>query len=116
IPERWLATHRQLPTVRPEVVAIHLFADFTPQRAERLVEQMWSRRLLSGRSIAACLSDLGARGRNGIAGLRRYLNDRGQDYEPAASGVELRFQQIMEGAGLAFRRQVDVGDEMWIGR
>ncbi len=34
-------------------------------------------RLLSGPSIAAVLSDMGERGRNGIAGLRAYLDERG---------------------------------------
>lgn len=117
LPERWTTTHRGVPIVRPEVVALHLFAVCPYEQAERRVERMWSRRLLSGRSLRRFQCEYCRRGRDGSAGLRAYLEPRGVDYEPPASGLESRFDQITRGAGLSFRRQVDSGgEEHWTGR
>jgi very-short-patch-repair endonuclease len=68
-------------------------------------------------SLVAFLGALGRRGRNGTAGLRRYVEARGAGYTPAASGVESRTQQVLNDAGIDVRRQVDVGgDRRWTGR
>ena len=78
---------------------------------------MWSRRLLSGRSLSRFIDDYGERGRNGTAGIRAYLEVRGRDYTPAASGLESRVLQILRGAGITMDRQVDSGDNVaWTGR
>jgi very-short-patch-repair endonuclease len=78
---------------------------------------MWSLRLLDGASLHRLLRDLGRRGRNGTAGVRRYLADRGGSYVPAASGLEARVLQILRHAGIDMRRQVDTGDDVqWTGR
>jgi very-short-patch-repair endonuclease len=105
-----------VPVVRPELLALQLFADHSDRRAERLVDRLWSMRLLSGRSIGACLSDLGERGRNGTAGLRVYLDRRGDDYVPPASGLESRVMELLQEAWIPMRRQVDSGGERWTGR
>jgi very-short-patch-repair endonuclease len=73
-------------------------------------------RLLSGPSIASLLDDMGARGRNGIAGLRTYLDERGPGYVPPASNLESRVKQILLAAGIAVRCQVDSGGDRWTGR
>ena len=103
--------------VKPELCALQLFATCRYGRAERLVERMWSMRLLSGPSLVRFIARMGARGRNGTAGVRRYLEDRPSDYVPSASNVETRVMQVLREAGIEVRRQVDAGSaEAWTGR
>ena len=117
LPEAWVTELDGVAVVRPELLALQLFAVQRFERAERLVERLWSDRLLSGRSLTRFLDQYGRRGRNGTAGLRRYLEPRGTGYVPAASGIESRAVQILAGADICVRRQVDVGDdEHWTGR
>lgn len=117
LPPQWTTVLDGVPVVRPELLALHLFAQCSEGRAERLVERLWADRLLSGPSLRRFLAQLGARGRNGTAGLRRYLDARGPGYVPAATGVESRTVQILRDAGIEVRRQVDVGDDVqWTGR
>jgi len=117
LPSQWATTLDGVPIVRPELLALHLFATEPYGRAERWVERLWSMRLLSGPSLAGMLVDLGARGRNGVTGVRRYLDDRGADYVPAATGIETRTMQILGDAGIVVERQVDLGgEECWTGR
>lgn len=117
LPDRWVTCHRGLPVVRPELLALHLYAACRPARAERLVDRLWSMRLLSGSSLGAFLAEVPRSGTNGAAGLRRYHAERGETYRPPDSGLESRFQQIARAAGIPFRRQVDVGDDAnWTGR
>ncbi len=117
LPERWTTTLDAVPIVRPELLALHLFATEPYARAERWVERLWAMRLLSGPSLGAMLCDFGARGRNGIASVRRYLDDRGPGYVPAATGIESRTMQILRQVGIVVERQVDLGgEESWTGR
>lgn len=116
LPDRWSVTLRGIPVVRPEMLAMQLFDVCRPGRAERLVDRLWAKRLLSGRSIELFLCDMGRSGRNGIGGLRAYLDERGADYEPPASGLESRVRQILLGAGIRLDGQVDSGGEHWTGR
>lgn len=116
LPPHWMTELDGIPIVRPELLAMQLFAVCRFERAERLVERLWADRLLSGSSLARLLDDYGARGRNGIGGLRRYVEERGPGYTPAGSGVESRALQIFRDAGLEFRRQVESGGAMWSGR
>ena len=117
LPAQWTTCLRGVPVVRPELCALHLFAVCRQERAERLVDGLWSARLLSGRSLGALLAQLGEMGRNGTAGLRAYLDDRPGDYVPPASGLESRVADILRSAGITVRRQVDLGtDGVWSGR
>ena len=59
---------------------------------------------------------MGARGRNGTAGLRIYYNERGDDYVPPATGLEGRVMELLDEHGIEMRRQVDSGEELWTGR
>lgn len=87
-------------------------------RIERMVDNAWSDRLVSGASLHAMLAELARRGRPGIQVMRQVLESRGLDYVPPASNLEARVSKILEGAGLPpMRRQVDTGDgQGWIGR
>lgn len=117
VPRRWTTEVRGIPVVAPEMCAMQLFACTNPESAERRVDALWSMGKLSGRSIALFLTRMGAPGRNGIAGLRRYLDDRGVEYSPPESGIEARAIQVLRNDGIEVRRQVDVGcAEAWTGR
>lgn len=117
LPTRWVTTLSGVPVVRPELAALHLFAEHRYERAERVTESLWSMRLLSGRSLAQLVDDVGRRGRNGVAGLRRYLEDRPGDYTPPATGIESRTMQILREAGIEVTTQVDLGNDLtWTGR
>lgn len=117
LPPTWVTYLDGVPIVRPELLALQLFASEPAGRAERWVEQLWSLRLLDGRSVGRFLTDMGARGRNGTAGLRSYLDERGPVYIPPASGLESRTMQVLRRAGIPMDRQVDTGDEEgWTGR
>lgn len=87
-------------------------------RVERAVDNAWSMRLVSGRTLHAMLGDLARRGRPGIRLMRDILRERGPDYVPPASGLEGRVADILRKYGLPpLRRQVDSGDDdSWIGR
>lgn len=117
LPEAWLTLADGVPVVRPQFAALQLFATCRYGQAERWVETMWSLRLLDGRSLGRFLDEMGRSGRDGTAGVRRYLEPRGPGYVPAASGVETRVLQVFRSAGIEMRRQVDTGDEVhWTGR
>jgi very-short-patch-repair endonuclease len=116
VDRRWVTTLHGVPVARPELTVLQLFATMPYARAERIADALWSRRLFSGRSLGLALDELAARGRNGVAGLRRYSEARGDGYVPPASGLESRFAQLMAREGIPFRRQVDLGGEDWTGR
>jgi very-short-patch-repair endonuclease len=116
LPPRWVVPLRGVPTLRPEYLAIHLFADCRFERAEVLVDRLWSMRLLSGPSIELALNDLGRSGRNGIVGARQYLERRPPGYIPTATGLEGRVKRLLEEHGITLRSQIDSGAEMWTGR
>ena len=88
------------------------------ERMERMVDNAWSARLVSGATMHDMLDDLAQRGRPGIRVMRQVLATRGCDYVPPASNLESRVNALLADAGLpAMRRQVDTGDELgWIGR
>lgn len=116
LPTDLVVLHDGVPTVCAELVALHLFATMPFARAERIVETMWSRRMLSGRSIGLLLHRLARQGRNGIVALRQYHDARGDDYSPPASGLEHRVSELLRSNNLELRRQVWVGEEAPIGR
>ncbi len=114
--ERWVTRHDGVRVARPELVAMQLMGTMQYERAERFVDQLWSMKLLSGRSLAMMLADLSASGRNGIANLRRFYLARGDGYTPPDSMLEARVERILARAGIAVRRQVDLGDGHWSAR
>lgn len=114
---QWVTDRLGVAVARPPLVALNLFAIHSYERASTVTDALWSQRLLTGRSIAMFLDVMGRRGRNGTAGLRRYLSERGEHYVPPDSGLESRVRSILDAAGIPMRRQVNSGDEsVWIGR
>jgi very-short-patch-repair endonuclease len=107
----------QVPVLRPEVVVLQLCASEHAARAERALDNLWRRRLLSGPSVRRALNELAIQGRGGVRLLRELLDRRGDDYVPAASNLERRFEAVLERAGEpSMRRQVDSGGDHWVGR
>ena len=63
------------------------------------------------------LDELGQRGRPGIAVMRAILKDRPIWYRAPQSGLEIRFEGLLDAAGEPpLERQVDLGGHDWIGR
>jgi very-short-patch-repair endonuclease len=107
----------QIPVVRPEVVVLYFCGATYRQQAESVLENLWRRRLVSGRSLRSTLDTLACSGRSGVTVMRELLDERGRDYVPPASNLERRFASILARAGLApMRRQVDSGGDDWVGR
>lgn len=115
---RHVTVLKDVPVVRPERMVLDLCASEHPRRAARALDDAWRRRLLSGRSARALVSETSVQGRPGLRLLRALLDERGDDYVPPASNLEARFASIITQAGLPeMRRQVDSGDdERWVGR
>lgn len=115
--DRHLTAIDGIPCLRPEVLVLHLCAMPHPERAASALDNLWRRRLVSGRSLRATLDDLAASGRNGVTVMRELLDQRGDDYVPPASNLERRFETVLERAGEpTMRRQVDSGGDRWVGR
>lgn len=106
-----------VPIVRPERVAFELCASVHPLRAERAIDTGWAKGLWSGGSLRRLHEALAERGRKGTVVMRAILEERPPGWVPPASGLEGRVMQLLAEAGLGgFRRQVDVGDDRWVGR
>lgn len=106
-----------IPIVRPERMAFELCATVHPLRAARVIDTGWAKGLFSGTSLRRMHDALSDRGRKGTVVMREILEARPAGWVPPASGVEHKTMQILGDAGLGrFRRQVDLGDEVWVGR
>ncbi|MEZ5383125.1 MAG: DUF559 domain-containing protein [Microthrixaceae bacterium] len=107
-----------IPVVRPALLVLQLAPWVAPQRLQRVLDNLWSRRLVSGSSIATELEPVMCRGRAGVTALRELLDRCGPDYVPPASNLERRLIDLVEQAGLPpLLRQVNLGDHRrWCGR
>ena len=117
IPEGERKLLNGIPICSPALTIFQLAGTISPDRAARALDNAWSLRLLDGLVMSRLLEELAKPGRNGIRLIRELLKDRGEDWVPPASNVEHRFDEIMRRAGITtFRRQVNLGDEEFIGR
>jgi very-short-patch-repair endonuclease len=99
LPPHHIRLYDGIPVLGPERTVVDLCRTEHPARAGRTLDDLWRRRLLSGRSV------------------RALVDQRGDDYVPPASNLEARFGKVIADAGLpAMRRQVDSGDDRWVGR
>ncbi|HEX5947129.1 MAG TPA: DUF559 domain-containing protein [Acidimicrobiales bacterium] len=114
---RHLTELHGIPIVRPEVVVLQMCGASYPYRAAAVLDNLWRRRLVSGRSLFRTLDELAASGRNGVRVMRELLEERGEGYVPPASNLERRFATILQREGEpSLRPQVDSGDDRWVGR
>jgi very-short-patch-repair endonuclease len=118
LPPHHVTVYRGIPVTTPSRLMFDLAGHIHIAKMERTLERAWSTRLISGRSIYRVKADLGGRGRRGNAPMRELLATRPIDYQPAATGLELRVKQILEEAGFTeFERQINLGnDDEWLGR
>lgn len=118
LPDPFATTLNGVPVGRPALLLLQIASLVHPERLRRVLDNMWSRRLLSGPSVRAELAPLMHKGRAGTVAMRELLDSLPEDYVPPASNLEARFARILADAGLpGMRRQVDLGDgERWCGR
>jgi len=119
--------HRGLPTdqlltvagvrvVSPALCIFLVAGTEHPRRTERALDNGLAMRLFTSSTMESLLRRLAARGRNGISVMRSLLEVRPPGYIPPQSGLEARVARLAADVGIRLRRQVDVGDDEWIGR
>lgn len=117
LPAHQITVLAGFPVVRPERIPFELAATAYPKRVERVIDDLWSRRLVDGRSLHRVLDELSARGRPGLGVMGALLAERPADWVPPASGLEGRVaDQLRTSALPPFDRQVELGGDRWAGR
>jgi very-short-patch-repair endonuclease len=116
LPEDHLRTLNGVPVVSPALTLFLLAGREHPARTERALDNAWSMRLVSHEEMHDLLGRLAARGRNGIRVMRKLLADRPADYVAPQTGLEGRVGRLARDVGVVLRRQVNTGDDDWIGR
>lgn len=116
LPHEHLRSLDGVPVVSPALTIFLLAGTTHPGRTERALDNAWSMGLVRHADLHRLLQRLAARGRNGIRVMRRLLSQRPAEYVPPQSGLEGRVQSLANDVGVLLRRQVNVGDEAWIGR
>ena len=116
MPQDQLRELNGVPVVSPAMTIFLLAGKEHPARTERALDNAWSMGLVTHRGMHELLGRLAARGRNGIRVIRKLLADRPADYVPPQSGLEARVDRLAKDVGVVLRRQVDAGDDQWIGR
>lgn len=113
-----ITTLTGLPVTRPERVPFDLAnAGLPAARIERIVDNLWSRRLVTGETLRRVHHSLPRRGFRGTRLMRELLDARPDHWIPPASGLEGRVLDLLERNGCGgFERQVDLGGDDWIGR
>jgi very-short-patch-repair endonuclease len=107
-----------IPTTEPTRTLFDLAGVLKwPKQTERAVDNALAMGLTSVRRLSDMLEQLACKGRPGIRLMRSLIDARRGNYVPPASGLEARFQELARRAGVwTLERQVDVGDDAWIGR
>jgi very-short-patch-repair endonuclease len=107
-----------IPVCTPARALVDLAAEVSYQRLERVCDQAWSRRLLTGVGLHEIVAELGGRGRTGMAKLRQLVDERPLDYRPPESNLEARVAEVLKSTfEPPLERQVDLGDDDdWLGR
>lgn len=97
--------HLDLPVARPEETILWLAGMWTHRVGHELgvrslcrtLDHAWRQDLIDGEAIHALAERSGGKGRSGIVVLRAALEERPPDYQPAGSGLEERFEEIVSG-------------------
>src|SRR5687767_9087425 len=105
-----------VPVTTPARTLFDLAGVLHPARTARAVDNALAESPALLRVLHRMLPELAERGRNGITVMREILDERPLGYVPPASGLEARAIRILNEAGIPVRRQVDLGDDAWIGR
>jgi len=117
LPPHHITVHHGFPTVTPSRALADVSRIESLGRVERWLDWLWSRRLVTHSSIREVVGDLHKRGRPELGKLAGLLGERGHDYTAPASGLESRFNSILNKADLpGVQRQVDLGGVEWLAR
>ncbi len=118
LPDHHVVTVEAIPVLTPSRLIFQLAGSLRHQaQVELLCDRLWSRRLVSGRSLRAMRDELSEHGRDGMRIMRAILDDRPDAYVPPDSNLEARVATIVRDHDLpAMRRQVDLGGREWLGR
>jgi very-short-patch-repair endonuclease len=112
-----IVTWRGVPVTRPARTIFDLAATAHPRFVERTLDTMWARGLVTIAGLDRMMSDVAARGRTGVVLMRQLIEERRGLRQPTGSRLELRFEVLADRAGIPpLRRQVDLGEDEWIGR
>lgn len=112
LPDHHVVQHRGVPVTTPTRTLFELAGCCHPKRVERALDTMWARGLVDAASLTDIVSELAGRGRRGSTLMRQLLAARDDEYRAVESGLEARFVEILEAAGVApFERQVVLGDQ-----
>jgi very-short-patch-repair endonuclease len=116
--DEFRTTYRGIPVVTPPFLALQLFGTLHPDRARRAVSHLLMARLVDKASLGRVLEVEAVQGRNGIVLLREFIEKDASRSVPAETGLELRYEALLERAGeKKMRRQVNVGSSTrWLGR
>jgi very-short-patch-repair endonuclease len=110
-------TYRDIPVVTPSFLALQLFGTIHPARARRAVSKLLMLRLVDKDSLTRVLDVEAVQGRNGVVLLREFIENDAGRARSTDSGLELRFEDILERGGEEpMRRQVHVGGSRPLGR
>ena len=117
LPETHVHRVEGIPVTTPARTIFDLAGVLHPGRAERVLDNALGRRLTTLDALRRVTDELAVQGRPGSAFMRRLLAERADTYRPPESGLEARFESILERAGIDIPpRQRDVGGDDWIGR
>ena len=105
-----------VPVTSPALTIFLLAGSQHPARTERALDNAWSMGLVTHQTMHVLLHRLAARGRNGIRIMRKLLADRPADYVAPQTGLEARADRLARDVGVVLRRQVNSGNDDWIGR
>lgn len=116
LPPHHVTTVDGIPVTTLARTLFDLAAVLHPARTERAVDSAVATSPALLPVLHRMLPELAERGRTGIRLMRALLADRPVGYVAPASGLEARLIHVLDEAGIATRRQVDLGGDGWIGR
>jgi very-short-patch-repair endonuclease len=88
-----------LPVTRPELTLIHVASLVGEEVLETAFESARARRLVTTRSVTACVERVAANGRHGTAAMRALLAEIGNE-QPAESVLEVKAARLLRRSAL----------------
>jgi very-short-patch-repair endonuclease len=116
LPPHHVTTVDGIPVTTVARTLFDLAAVLHPGRTERVLDSAVAASPALLPVLHRMLPELAERGRTGIRLMRELLGARPLGYLAPASGLEARLIRLLDEAGIATRRQVDLGADGWIGR
>lgn len=116
LPAHHVTTVDGIPVTTVVRTIFDLAAVLHPARTERVLDSALAVSPALLPALHRMLPELAERGRTGIRLMRELLAERPMGFVAPESGLEARLIHLLDEAGIATRRQVDLGGDGWIGR